>query len=108
MCAPVTLPDLHFRQEKASHQMAGGIATRRVQPQEKREVAFVVRAPDPNNKGRWITVGAAWERKNGEPGYNIRLNSVPVGAWDGALIMLLPITPSAEDAEREGMDRSGE
>jgi hypothetical protein len=102
------LPDLHFRQEKVSHQMAGAMATRRVQPQEKRDVAFVVRAPDPNNKGRWITVGAAWERKNGEPGYNIKLNSVPVGAWDGALIMLPPITPSAEEAEREVMDRSGE
>jgi hypothetical protein len=78
---------------------------RRAEP-EKREVAFVVRAPDPNNKGRWITVGAAWERKDGQPGYNIRLNSVPVGAWDGALILLPPI---AQDEERnEAMDRSGE
>ena len=32
----------------------------------------------------------AWSRKNGEEGYTIKLNSVPVGQWDGALILLPP------------------
>jgi hypothetical protein len=81
---------------------------RRGQQPEKREVAFIVRAPDPNNKGRWITVGAAWERKNGEAGYNVRLNSVPVGAWDGALVLLPPIYPDDEQTRSEVLDRSNE
>ena len=45
------------------------ISRRAMQPQEKREVKFVVRAPDSNNRGRWVTVGVAFERKNGEEGY---------------------------------------
>ena len=44
--------------------------------------AFVVRAPDPNNRGRWITLGYAWSRKNGEEGYSVKLSSIPVGSWD--------------------------
>ncbi len=58
---------------------------------EPRKPSFVVRAPDPNNRGRWITLGYAWERKNGEPGFSVKLNSVPVGNWDGALVMLPPL-----------------
>ena len=32
-------------------------------PQDVRHPAFVVRAPDPSNRGRWITLGYAWSRK---------------------------------------------
>lgn len=56
-----------------------------------RRPAFVVRAPDPTNAGRWISVGYAWERKNGEEGFTVKLNSVPVGNWNGSLILLPPI-----------------
>jgi hypothetical protein len=56
-----------------------------------RRPAFVVRAPDPNNRGRWISVGYAWERRNGDEGYSIKLNSIPVGNWDGALVLLPPL-----------------
>ena len=48
-------------------------------PQEIRHPAYVVRAPDPSNRGRWITLGYAWSRKNGEEGFTIKLNSVPWG-----------------------------
>ena len=73
--------------------MVGTSLARRLPPQTaKRGVAFVVRAPDPNHRGRWITLGYAWERRNGEAGFNVKLNSVPVGAWDGALILLPPLT----------------
>jgi len=72
------------------------ISRRSVQPQEKREVKFVVRAPDSNNRGRWVTVGVAFERKNGEEGYSVKLNTLPVGQWDGTLILLPPLV--AEEA----------
>lgn len=67
-------------------------------PHETRHPAFVVRAPDPTNKGRWITLGYAWARKNGEEGFTIKLNSVPVGTWDGALILLPPLDNDQSDA----------
>lgn len=69
----------------------------RKRPQDVRHPAFVVRAPDPTNKGRWITLGYAWTRKNGEDGYTIKLNSVPVGTWDGALILLPPLDNETTD-----------
>jgi hypothetical protein len=76
--------------------MAGALTARRVQPQEKREVAFVVRAPDANNRGRWVTVGVAFARKNDEPGFSIELNTLPVGTWDGTLILLPPLAQEEE------------
>jgi hypothetical protein len=54
--------------------------------------------PDPSNRGRWITLGYAWARKNGDDGYTIKLNSVPVGQWDGALILLPPFEDDTSDA----------
>jgi hypothetical protein len=68
---------------------------------QKRDVAFVVRAPDPNNRGRWITVGAAWARKDSKPGFNVRLNSVPVGNWDGALILLPPLEAVEDSTDHQ-------
>ena len=53
----------------AQHEM-----TMKKRPQDVRHPAFVVRAPDPSNRGRWITLGYAWSRKNGEEGYTIKLN----------------------------------
>jgi len=70
----------------------------RKRTQEARHPAFVVRAPDPTNKGRWITLGYAWARKNGEEGFTVKLNSVPVGPWDGALILLPPLGDDQTDA----------
>jgi hypothetical protein len=52
----------------------------------------VVRAPDPNSRGRWVTLGYAWRRKNGEDGFSLKLNSIPVGNWDGALVLLPPLS----------------
>ena len=70
----------------------------RKRPQDVRHPAFVVRAPDPNSRGRWITLGYAWSRKNGEEGFSVKLNSIPVGNWDGALILLPPFADEADDA----------
>jgi hypothetical protein len=78
----------------AQHEM-----TIKKRPQDVRHPAFVVRAPDPSNRGRWITLGYAWSRKNGEEGYTIKLNSVPVGQWDGALILLPPFEDDVSGAK---------
>ena len=59
---------------------------------ERRKPAYVVRAPDPNARGRWVTLGYAWQRKNGEDGFSVKLNSIPVGNWDGALVLLPPLS----------------
>ena len=73
--------------------------TMKKRPQDVRHPAFVVRAPDPSNRGRWIKLGYAWTRKNGEEGYTIKLNSVPVGQWDGALILLPPFEDDVSGAK---------
>ncbi|MEJ0075263.1 MAG: hypothetical protein WDO17_07415 [Alphaproteobacteria bacterium] len=59
---------------------------------ERRKPVYVVRAPDPNARGRWVTLGYAWRRKNGEEGFSLKLNSIPVGNWDGALVLLPPLS----------------
>ena len=62
---------------------------------------FIVRAPDPNNRGRWLTLGAAWKKEldDGQIGYSVKLNTVPVGSgWDGALMLLPPLPKSDEDS----------
>jgi hypothetical protein len=65
--------------------------TTRQSREADRRPAYVVRSPDPNNKGRWITLGAAWKLKDGKEGFSIRLHAVPVGNnWDGALVLLPP------------------
>jgi hypothetical protein len=68
---------------------------------EKREVKYVVRAPDSNNRGRWVTVGVAFERKNGEDGLSVKLNTLPVGGWDGTLILLPPFAAEGEQTPEE-------
>ncbi len=62
------------------------------QRSERRKPVYVVRAPDPNVRGRWVTLGYAWHRKNGEDGFSVKLNSIPVGNWDGALVLLPPLS----------------
>jgi uncharacterized protein (DUF736 family) len=69
--------------------------------QTREKPKFVVRAPDPNNRGRWLTLGAAWEKTldDGQTAYSVKLNTLPVGAgWDGAL-MLLPPLPKSDEGE---------
>lgn len=69
--------------------------------QTREKPTFIVRAPDPNNRGRWLTLGAAWKKTldDGQTAYSVKLNTVPVGSgWDGTL-MLLPPLVKADDAE---------
>jgi len=92
----MSAPALQAAGEKESIMAGASISRRSVQPQEKREVKFVVRAPDSNNRGRWVTVGVAFERMNGEEGFSVKLNTLPVGQWDGTLILLPPLVPDGD------------
>jgi hypothetical protein len=67
--------------------------------QTRDKPTFVVRAPDPHNPGRWLTLGAAWTKTldSGETAYSVKLNTVPVGAgWDGTLMLLPPLARNDE------------
>lgn len=69
---------------------------------ERRQPVYVVRAPDPTARGRWVTLGYAWQRKNGEEGFSVKLNSIPVGNWDGALVLLPPLSNDELPDQPEG------
>ena len=43
-----------------------------------------------------VTVGVAFERKNGEEGLSVKLNTLPVGQWDGTLILLPPLVAEGD------------
>lgn len=77
-----------------------GVAARRQRTAEERQPVFVVRTPDSTNRGRWVTLGYAWPLSDGKEGYSVKLNTVPVGAWDGALVLLPPFQDG--DAENGG------
>lgn len=62
----------------------------RPRPKDDHQPVFVVRAPDSTKRGRWVTLGYAWPLKSGE-GFSVKLNTIPVGPWDGALVLLPPI-----------------
>ena len=63
-------------------------ATRPMKSREKRKPVFIARAKIGNG---WQTLGAAWEFRNGDPGLSVKLNTLPVGNWDGTFILLPPL-----------------
>ena len=64
------------------------VATRR-QAKEKRQPVFVARARQADGKA-WLTIGVAWERRDGEPGYSVKLNALPFN-FDGTFVLLPPL-----------------
>jgi hypothetical protein len=65
--------------------------------QEKREVAFVVRAKTGPGPRDWSPVGVAFARRNSEPGFTVKINTWPIDAasFKGALVLVPPFV--AED-----------
>ena len=57
---------------------------------EMRQPVFVARARQADSNA-WLTIGVAWERKNGEPGYSVKLNALPFN-FDGTFVLLPPLT----------------
>jgi hypothetical protein len=74
-------------------------SARRGQTQEKREIAFYVRAKTGPGPRDWSPVGVAFARKNNEPGFTVKLNTLPIGEWSGALVLVPPF--AGEDAPVE-------
>src|SRR4051812_37262882 len=74
-------------------------AVRRPAEREKREIAFYVRAKTGPGPRDWSPVGVAFERKNGEPGYTIKLNTLPISGWNGALVLVPPFADEDGVAE---------
>ena len=75
------------------------VKTTRLKSDADRQPAYIVRAPDPNRGGKWITLGVAWKLKDGKDGFSVKLQSMPVGnKWDGTLVLLPPF----EDSETQG------
>jgi hypothetical protein len=60
------------------------------QTAERREIAFYVRAKTGPGPRDWSQVGVAFGRKNSEPGYTIKLNTLPIGEWNGAMVLVPP------------------
>jgi hypothetical protein len=82
-------------------------ARRQAKTAEERQPLFVVRAPDSTKRGRWVTVGYAWALGDGKEGFSVKLNTVPVGAWDGALVLLPPFQ-DADNHDQEYDRTTGE
>jgi hypothetical protein len=65
--------------------------------QEKREIAFVVRAKTGPGTRDWSPVGVAFARRNGEVGYTIKINTWPVDrSFNGALVLVPPFVADEE------------
>ena len=67
-------------------------AVRRPQQNEKRDVAFYVRAKTGPGTRDWSPVGVAFARRNGEAGFTVKLNTLPIpgSGWNGALVLVPP------------------
>jgi hypothetical protein len=74
-------------------------AVRRPQQAEKREIAYYVRAKTGPGARDWSPVGVAFARKNGQPGFTIKLNTLPVGPWNGSLVLVPPFVDEGEPIE---------
>ncbi len=59
--------------------------------EEKREVVFVVRCKTGPGARDWSNCGVAFARRNGEPGYTIKLNTLPIDKnWLGSMVLVPP------------------
>lgn len=65
-----------------------------------REVEFYVRAKTGPRAQDWSTIGVALARKNGQPGFSVKLNSLPISKdWDGGLVLVPPFVAEEETGD---------
>jgi hypothetical protein len=70
---------------------------RRGQPVERRPVDFFVRAKTGPGPRDWTGVGVAFKRRNGEPGFSVKLNTLPISKdWNGVLVLVPPFVEEDE------------
>jgi hypothetical protein len=73
--------------------------TRRGQQAERREIAFYVRAKTGPGPRDWSPVGVAFARRNGLEGFTVKLNTLPIGEWNGAMVLVPPFLNEDEPIE---------
>ena len=56
-------------------------------------IAYTVSAHDPDDKGFWTQIGAAWQHDDGE-GFNLKLNALPI---DGQIVLRTRKDPANKD-----------
>jgi hypothetical protein len=45
-----------------------------------------------------MTIGVAFTRRNNEPGFTVKLNTLPIDKnWNGSLILVPPFVEEADD-----------
>jgi len=72
--------------------------SRRGHEEEKREVDFYVRAKTGPGRRDWTTIGVAFKRRNEEPGFTVKLNTLPISKdWDGTLVLMPPYQEEADE-----------
>lgn len=77
----------------------------RRQVQEKREIAYYVRAKTGPGNRDWSPIGVAFKRRDGD-GYTIKINSLPLPAsgWNGSLVLVPPYEEPFAPPEDGSMD----
>jgi hypothetical protein len=70
---------------------------RRGREEDKREIDFFVRAKTGPGRKDWTTIGVAFTRRGGEPGFTVKLNTLPISKdWDGSLVLVPPMVAEEE------------
>jgi hypothetical protein len=71
---------------------------RRGRDEEKREVDYYVRAKTGPGRRDWTTIGVAFTRRNNEPGFTVKLNTLPIDKnWNGSLILVPPFVEEVDE-----------
>ena len=83
--------------ERVVHMSITERATAGIRPRENRKPVYFARAKVGNS---WVGIGAAWPLRSGEPGFSVRLTTVPLN-WDGRFVLLEPL-PNEEAPEHPG------
>jgi hypothetical protein len=85
----------HSNQQRENETAMSSVNDRTTQrgsrQQDKREIAFFVRAKTGPGMRDWSPVGVAFARRNGAPGFTVKLNTLPIGSWSGALVLVPPL-----------------
>jgi hypothetical protein len=72
--------------------------TRRGRDDDKREVDYYVRAKTGPGRKDWTTIGVAFRRRNDEPGFTVKLNTLPIDKnWNGSLVLVPPFVEEIDD-----------
>jgi hypothetical protein len=72
--------------------------TRRGQQNERREIAYYVRCKTGPGSRDWSACGVAFARRDGLPGFTIKINCLPLpgSGWNGAMVMVPPFVDDDE------------